>query len=1352
MSKESGPGPTKPINYAAAASGAVRAAPVARPPPQQPFQGGGAPGSGQPPPRTASAPPEQQGMQQHLKNQPAFIPDKSGNAVRPFVPQGRPLNQAPLFTAAPFQPSPNFVPRQQGQYGVGPPYGAYPPQQPFVPASQPPYGAGLPPSPPTSAGGTTTPVKKKTAAIQILDPKTGKPVQFKSPALKVTAASFEPKKAEEKKPEEKKPEEKKPEEQPKKEEAKKEEPKKEEPKKEEVSAAPAAAAAAAPAKPEEKAPAAAKSAHGEVTRPGRWKPPADDTPTTVVSPPAPVEEKKKYVPPKKAEAEAQAAAAGDKPAAEAKESEEEKKVEDKASAPAVAEKSEEPVKSAEKMEAAGAKPVTATTPSTSEEVKPAPKESAKADSVTAGEVDAKKKEASSEGDKEKSASEETKTTDGETEEWELAAGKLGQELEERVADAAKEVKEEIEEEKKEPPKPEPIRYDEVSFNPLEDSDDKKKKYSKEFLMQFRPYFTSKPADLEDLDIMDSGRGDARPHTRDDRPSNRGGRNNRNQSAQSRAAEQWDKSRGESNRDRYGRFGGGGGGRNKKQPAYTGPPVEPLKRSESGWKPEKVDTSTSDGMRLKLIKEAQGKLNKLTAVTYEKLSQQLIQIGLKGDGEDAIPGLLRSLIDKVFEQALLQPTFCPMYAALCANISRAVQNFRPLLLNKCQEEFEADSIEPPADMSDPEKDLFRFKAKKRMLGNIKFICELFKQRMLIEDIMHFCIERMLKMDLQNPDEEQTEALCDFLMRIGKLLDSKKLAPYFDKLEVMQKGPNIPPRLRFMVEDVIDFRAQGWRTVKAGAKPVLRGAVKSDKGGRGGGGSQDVRGSGAGGGSSRGGKSDGWKEVKGSGKSASTKSAAKSGKDKKKGGRDVKVSPSPSARGSGAGDRGSGGGRKGGAESPAASPSKKAASSSSPSKSTEEVTPEDEAKYGPAVGNALDEYWDSQDIECVTYALEKDFPERYRPHFIHDAFKYSLTSSDDNRAVLIDCLFAPEVAEFLPQAVLRSGMDLIVKSLADLALDHPAAPEKFAPFIARAVNEELYQFKELFTVFDQHIDEGRGFGAAADVLGGALKSLAETSSEEKIAELVSANLKGSLVSKFRVKARNEAQYAAFIEKFGLEKIVPPFSADDAGGAAGAVAAPAGASTSRKGSAASEMVQPRSLGGSFEVPREVVYKKAEDGLDDLGRVVLAALRSNADIKAAILQQVKPKDGELFGDFDSCQSVMRAVLEYWLIFLPEAGVQKTLPKDELTKEAKFVNREIRPLLNLFCGADKSEVGDTVIAAYEAFYDYHGKEINPAFYMRSLQYFPAYKFFGPSLFNELAKSGKGHMASIAARLTRKKE
>lgn len=61
-----------------------------------------------------------------------------------------------------------------------------------------------------------------------------------------------------------------------------------------------------------------------------------------------------------------------------------------------------------------------------------------------------------------------------------------------------------------------------------------------------------------------------------------------------------------------------------------------------------------------------------------------------------------------------------------------------------------------------------KARRRSLGNIKFIGELFKLKMLTEAIMHDCIVKLLK----NHDEESLECLCRLLSTIGKDLDFEK----------------------------------------------------------------------------------------------------------------------------------------------------------------------------------------------------------------------------------------------------------------------------------------------------------------------------------------------------------------------------------------------------------------------------------------------------------------------------------------------------------------------------------------------------------------------------------------------------
>ncbi len=61
-----------------------------------------------------------------------------------------------------------------------------------------------------------------------------------------------------------------------------------------------------------------------------------------------------------------------------------------------------------------------------------------------------------------------------------------------------------------------------------------------------------------------------------------------------------------------------------------------------------------------------------------------------------------------------------------------------------------------------------KAQRRSLGNIKFIGELFKLKMLTEPIMHDCIVKLKK----KKEEESLECLCCLMSTIGKDLDHEK----------------------------------------------------------------------------------------------------------------------------------------------------------------------------------------------------------------------------------------------------------------------------------------------------------------------------------------------------------------------------------------------------------------------------------------------------------------------------------------------------------------------------------------------------------------------------------------------------
>ena len=111
-----------------------------------------------------------------------------------------------------------------------------------------------------------------------------------------------------------------------------------------------------------------------------------------------------------------------------------------------------------------------------------------------------------------------------------------------------------------------------------------------------------------------------------------------------------------------------------------------------------------------------------------------------------------MISLVFDKAVMEPTFCFMYAELCVHLSSGLPEFPPeepdgkpigfkrVLLNTCQTEFEgADNMRAQLkEMTGPELLQKQQLLKRRTLGNIRFIAELFKQKMLPKSIVNFCI--------------------------------------------------------------------------------------------------------------------------------------------------------------------------------------------------------------------------------------------------------------------------------------------------------------------------------------------------------------------------------------------------------------------------------------------------------------------------------------------------------------------------------------------------------------------------------------------------------------------------------------
>ena len=117
-----------------------------------------------------------------------------------------------------------------------------------------------------------------------------------------------------------------------------------------------------------------------------------------------------------------------------------------------------------------------------------------------------------------------------------------------------------------------------------------------------------------------------------------------------------------------------------------------------------------------------------------------------------------------------------------NGGKDLVDFRHVLLGRCQKEFERDYMEgfdktkylenlKAAETEERKKELqleFEDKerrARRRSLGNIRFIGELYKLKMLTDKIMHQIIRQLI----QHIDEESLECLCWLFNTIGKVLD-------------------------------------------------------------------------------------------------------------------------------------------------------------------------------------------------------------------------------------------------------------------------------------------------------------------------------------------------------------------------------------------------------------------------------------------------------------------------------------------------------------------------------------------------------------------------------------------------------
>ena len=280
---------------------------------------------------------------------------------------------------------------------------------------------------------------------------------------------------------------------------------------------------------------------------------------------------------------------------------------------------------------------------------------------------------------------------------------------------------------------------------------------------------------------------------------------------------------------------------KNMPITANQVLKPIEVSATGWKPLSIGANAGgmagpppggDGYLAPDVvqRKVKAALNKMTPNNFDKISSQILDIVAQSK-QETDGRTLRQVIQLTFEKATDEAHWAAMYAQFCGrmleymspeikdetlpldkngNVTSGGTLFRKYLLNRCQQEFEegwkTKLPEKPEGESEEavilsDEYYIAAAAKRRGLGLVRFIGELYKLGMLTSRIMHMCVKKLVDFEGM-PDEAEIESLTSLLKTIGANLDSEeKMRPtmdaYFERINKMINFEDLPSRLRFML---------------------------------------------------------------------------------------------------------------------------------------------------------------------------------------------------------------------------------------------------------------------------------------------------------------------------------------------------------------------------------------------------------------------------------------------------------------------------------------------------------------------------------------------------------------------------
>ncbi|EGV60242.1 ARM repeat-containing protein [Yamadazyma tenuis ATCC 10573] len=279
-------------------------------------------------------------------------------------------------------------------------------------------------------------------------------------------------------------------------------------------------------------------------------------------------------------------------------------------------------------------------------------------------------------------------------------------------------------------------------------------------------------------------------------------------------------------------------------------VKPLEKSANRWVP-KPKTSEGDQVNLapdgvtvilneeEVERKVKRSLNKLTLEMFEPITDDILKITEQSRWEDDAK-TVKQVISLTFAKATDEPYWSSMYAQFCAKMCKMIPDdvsvkettrdgkeievsggslARRLLLTTCQQEYEkgwSDKVPfqsdgaPLAMMSDEYYEAA--KAKRRGLGLVKFIGQLYLLNMLTDKVVVYCLTNLSK-NVEDPSEDSLESLAQLVTAIGPKFEQSErnrnlMQVVFENIQKILDTLKLSSRIKFMLMDLKDLRNAGW----------------------------------------------------------------------------------------------------------------------------------------------------------------------------------------------------------------------------------------------------------------------------------------------------------------------------------------------------------------------------------------------------------------------------------------------------------------------------------------------------------------------------------------------------------------